>query len=270
MIGKGTVAVVTGAGSGIGRALVKQLAMRGCSVALVDVNEKGLLESQQIMAIFSGKFTIHIADVTREEQMAALPEAILKEHPHIDMLFNNAGITIDRSFADHSLQDWQKIMGINLWGVIYGCHYFLPHLAKRPQSYLVNTSSLAGFLGIPTQSSYCATKAAVRVLSEALYAEYRSRNVHILSVHPGAVRTNIFKGAIASSQNPAASKQMFDLVHKVAMDPDKAAARIVSAAEKRKQRVIVGLDAKMVEITKRLMPVLIHHLFAWAFGKRFR
>jgi NAD(P)-dependent dehydrogenase (short-subunit alcohol dehydrogenase family) len=101
--------------------------MRGCSVALVDVNEKGLLESQQMMAGFSGTFTIHVADVTREEQVAALPEAILKEHPHIDMLFNNAGITIDRSFADHSLQDWQKIMGINLWGVIYGCHHFLPH-----------------------------------------------------------------------------------------------------------------------------------------------
>jgi short-subunit dehydrogenase len=95
--------------------------------------------------------------------------------------------------------------------------------------------------------------------------------VHVLSVHPGAVRTNIFKGAIASSQNPAASKQMFDLVQKVAMAPDKAAARIVQSQQKSaSRRVIVGLDARMVEITKRLMPVLIHRLFAWAFGKRFR
>lgn len=265
MIDKNTVAVVTGAGSGIGRSIVKQLARRSCSVALVDINEKGLQETRKLLAGYPGKFSIHVVDVTREEQMAALPEAVLTEHPHIDMLFNNAGITIDKPFARHEIKDWQLIIGINLWGVIYGCHYFLPHLEKRPEAYLINTSSLAGFLGIPIQSSYCVTKAAVKVLNESLYAEYKGKNVHVLSVHPGAIKTNIFQAAINSSDNPEASSKMFDLVAKVAMDPDKAAAKIIKAAEKKQQRVIVGIDARLIEIVKRLFPVWIHKLFAFGF-----
>ena len=265
MIDKNTVAVVTGAGSGIGRAIVKQLARRCCSVALVDINGKGLEETRKMLAGYPGNFSIHVVDVTKQEQVAALPGAVLKEHPHIDMIFNNAGITIDKPFACHSMKDWELMVGINLWGVIYGCHYFLPHLEKRPEAYIINTSSLAGFLGIPTQSSYCVTKAAVKALNESLYAEYKCKNIHVLSVHPGAIKTNIFQTAIDSSDNPDASAKMFNVVAKIAMDADKAASKIVNAAERKKQRVIVGIDARMVEIAKRLLPVMIHKIFAFAF-----
>jgi hypothetical protein len=262
------VAVVTGAGSGIGRAVAKKLAMKGCHVALVDIQQQGLDETLQLLSIYSGKFSVHIVDVTKEEQMAALPQAVIDQHSHIDIIFNNAGTTIDRSFAAHSIKDWQFIINLNLWGVIYGCHYFLPHLLQRPEAYIVNTSSLAGFLGIPTQSSYCVTKAAVKALSESLYAEYKMHNVHVMSVHPGAIKTNIFNAAIEHAEDKEASQKLFALVSKVAMDADKAAAKIVNAMEKKKQRVIVGFDSKIVEVVKRLFPVFIHKVAAWAFKKR--
>lgn len=259
------VAVVTGAGSGIGRAVAKKLATKGCSVALVDINEKGLDETRQILQGFTGKFSVHVVDVTSEAQMALLPEAVIAQHEYIDMIFNNAGTTLDRSFAGHSLKDWQFMINLNLWGVIYGCHYFVPHLIKRPESWIINTSSLAGFMGIPTQSSYCVTKAAVKALSESLYAEYKYRNLHVLSVHPGAIKTDIFRKAIAGAEDQEASKKMFALVSKVAMDPDKAAAKIVRAMEKKQQRVLVGLDSRLVEFIKRVFPVLIHRLAALAY-----
>lgn len=259
------VAVVTGAGSGIGRAISKRLASEGCHVALVDVNRQGLAETQALLKIFAGTFSVHIVDVTNEAQMAALPEAVLAEHAAIDMIFNNAGTTLDRSFAAHSMKDWQFMINLNLWGVIYGCHYFLPHLTQRQESWIINTSSLAGFIGLPTQSSYCVTKAAVKALSESLYAEYKYRNLHVLSVHPGAIRTNIFNKAIEHAEDQEAAKKMFALVSKVAMDPDKAAAKIIRAVQKKQQRVLVGMDSRFVEIIKRLFPVLVHRLAAAAY-----
>jgi len=181
------------------------------------------------------------------------------------MLFNNAGTTIERSFDAHSMDDWRFMINLNLYGVLYGCHYFLPHLRVRPEAWIVNTSSLAGFLGLPTQSSYCVTKAAVKALSESLYAEYHSRNIHVLSVHPGAIKTNLFTTAIARAEDPEASKKLFALVEKVAMDADKAAEKIIRAAEKKHQRVIVGMDSRLVEWLKRLFPVMVHRIAALAF-----
>ena len=259
------VAVITGAGSGIGRAIAKQLAIKECSLALVDINEKGLEETRQLLQSYPGKISIHKVDVTSEEAMAALPGQVIAEHGHVDILFNNAGTTLDRSFAGHSIKDWQFLINLNLWGVIYGCHFFLPYLEQRPEAWIINTSSLAGLLGFPTQSSYCVTKAAVKALSESLYAEYKCRNVHVLSVHPGAIKTNIFAAAIERAEDQAASRKMFDLVSRVAMDPDKAAAKIVRAMEKKRQRVLVGMDSVMSDLVKRMFPVLVHKLAAFAY-----
>lgn len=262
------VAVITGGASGIGRAVAKHLIEKGCHLALVDVNQQALEETQKEFSRFARHVSIHRVDVTDKAQMQALPEEVIKEHGQVDILFNNAGITIDKSFDAHTIEDWELIVGINLWGVIYGSKFFMPYLKQRPEAFIINTSSLAGFVGIPTQSSYCATKAAVRALSESLYAEYKCHNIHVVSVHPGAIRTNIFQKAIEMSEDPDAAKQMFDLVSKTAMEPDKAAAKIVKAAMKKKQRVIVGIDSRLVEIAKRLMPVLIHKLFDWGFRLR--
>lgn len=262
------VTVITGAGSGLGQALAMLIASKGGHLALVDVNQKGLDETQKKISIFPVRSSTHIADVSNAERMAELPEEIIAEHQHIDVLFNNAGITIDKTFEEHSMQDWQKIVGINLWGVVYGYHYFIPHLLKRPESHIATTSSLAGFLGLPKQSSYCLTKAAVRALNESLYAEYKHRNLHITSIHPGAVQTNIFSVASEHAVDKEASEKFFETVKKFAMPADKAAAIIVKAVEKRKQRVRVGKDSIAVDIIKRLLPSAVHRIFAVVFKKQ--
>ena len=262
------VTVITGAGSGIGRALAQHIAGKGGNIALVDVSQKGLDETLASISHCSGKFTSHIADVTSEQQMQALPEAIVAEHQQIDVLFNNAGITIDKTFEEHTIADWQKIIGINIWGVIYGCHYFMPYLLQRPEAHIANTSSLAGFVGFPKQSSYCVTKAAVRALNESLYAEYKHRNVHVTSIHPGAIQTNIFNVAVEHSVDQDASRKFFEKVKKFAMPADKAATIIVKAVEQRKQRVRVGKDSVLTDIVKRLIPVSFHKLLASVFAKQ--
>jgi hypothetical protein len=264
------VAVVTGAGSGIGRAVSKQLAKRGCHIALVDVNMAGLEETQALLQTYPGTWSVHQVDVTNQEQMENLPEQVIAIHGQVDMIFNNAGITIEKTFESLSIKEWELMMGINIWGVIYGCKFFLPHLKQRPEAFIVNTSSLAGFLGIPTQSSYCVTKAAVKALSESLWAELKSSNISVTSVHPGAIKTNIFNAAMEHSDDVEAAKKMFDLVEKFAMDVDKAAAKIVRAVEKKQQRVIIGMDSGAVEVLKRLFPVSIHSLFAWGFKQQKR
>lgn len=262
------VTVITGAGSGLGQALAVLIASKGGHIALVDVNQKGLDATLEKIKIFSARFTTHIADVSNRERMAALPEEIIAEHKQIDVLFNNAGITIDKTFDEHDLADWDKILGINLWGVIYGYHFFIPYLLQRPESHIATTSSLAGFLGLPKQSSYCLSKAAVRALNESLYAEYKCKNLHITSIHPGAVQTNIFNVASEHAVDKEASQKFFETVKKFAMPADKAAAIIVKAVEKRKQRVRVGKDSIAVDILKRLLPSAVHSIFAAVFKKQ--
>ena len=124
------VAVVTGGGSGIGQALARQLAKKGCNLALVDINRSAMLETKKQLDDYDVDVSTHVADVSSEESMKALPGKVLKVHGKVNLLFNNAGITLAKSFEGHSLADWERIIGINLWGVIYGCHFFLPHLKK--------------------------------------------------------------------------------------------------------------------------------------------
>jgi len=262
------VVVITGAGSGIGQAVALHVAELGCHIALVDINEKGLVETQEKLTRFSGCYSSHVVDVTNKDQMQALPEAVIKNHGCVDVLFNNAGITINKTFNTHTLEDWEQVVGINLWGVIYGCKFFMPYLEKQTEAFIINTSSLAGFLGMPNQTSYCVTKAAVKALSEALYAECKGNNIHVISVHPGAINTKIFDFAIEHSDDQEASKKMFDKVKRFAMQPNVAAEKIIRATVKKRQRIVIGVDAHIVEIIKRLMPVAVHKLFVWGFNRR--
>lgn len=264
------VAVITGAGSGIGQAIALRLAELGCHIALIDISERGLLETQEKLSHHSGDYSTHVIDVTNKEQMQSLPQSVLARHGQVDILFNNAGITIEKSFSTHSIEEWEQVIGINLWGVIYGCKYFMPALEQQSEAYIINTSSLAGFLGMPNQTSYCATKAAVKALSESLYAECKVKNIHVVSVHPGAINTSLFDFATQHSDNPEASKKMFDRIRRFAMQPELAATKIITAAEKKQQRVVIGIDAHLIEMAKRLMPVSMHRLFSWGFRRRYQ
>ena len=220
----GRVAVVTGAGSGIGRALSLALAERGADIALVDVDPARLTEVQADIQAMGREASVHQVDVSSREQMAALPEQVIARHGAVHILVNNAGVSVNLPFEQQDVDDLEWITGINYWGVMYGCRYFLPYLRRADEAHIVNISSSAGLTGMKGQSSYAATKFAVLGLSECLYVELARSNVGITCVHPGAVATNILEAARMEPEHKARMLKMFHL----SMPPEKAARLIFS------------------------------------------
>jgi len=264
---KGKVAVVTGAGSGIGRALAQALAKEGCHVALCDINEQGLRETRELLAALAVNTSVHVASVADRERMAVLPEEIEQVHGAIHLLFNNAGVTVSKSFEDHTLADFDFLLGINQWGVIYGCHYFLPFIKKQCEGHIINTSSMAGFLGFPNQCAYSMSKAAVKAFSETLHVELACHNIGVTSIHPGAIRTNIMHAAMAKSGADDETRKLAALVDRFGKSPEDLALIVLKAVKANRMRVLVGPDAYLFEILKRLFPVWIHKPFEIAFKR---
>jgi len=261
----GRTAVVTGAGSGIGRALARALAAEGCRLALVDVDPAGLDETRRLLG--SAPVTTHVASVADRERMAALPAEIQAAHGAIHLLFNNAGITINESFEDSSLRNLELVIGVNLWGVLYGCHYFLPALKQAGEAQIVNTSSMAAFLGLPNQAAYSLTKAAVRSLSETLRVELAHHGIGVTSIHPGAIRTNILKAAARHGGDPEQTARLAALVARFGMAPEKLAARVLRAVKRNRMRQRIGVDSYLADWAKRLLPVAVHAPLRWAFDR---
>lgn len=250
----GRVAVITGAGSGIGRALALALVAEGCELALVDVNEARLREVQA--EIGETRATIHVADVADRKRMAAVAQEIIAQHDRVDILVNNAGVSVGADFEEHSLEDFDWIVGINLLGVVHGCKFFLPYLRRSDDAYIVNLSSVFGIIGVPGQTSYCATKFAVRGFSEALAAELADSTVRVMSVHPGGIRTNIAKDTRFSSTMADRRAKIVEYFEKRAMPAEKCAALIVTAMRKGKRRLLVAPEAHATDLIKRLFPSL--------------
>ena len=256
----GRVAVITGAGGGVGRCLCVALAQRGCHLAMVDISEPALEASAQAVASLGVKVSQHVVDITDKEQMQALPDSVLAEHGKINILINNAGITLQKSFATHSIEDWEKIVGINWWGVLYGCHYFLKALEASGEAHIVNLSSMNAFVGLPGQTSYCATKAAVRLLSESMWAELEKLNIGVTSVHPGAIKTEMIQATLKNSDDLEAAERNYRLAQKIGVTPEHVADRIIKAIENKSIRIRVGKDAIILEILKRWFPVGIQKM----------
>ncbi len=257
----GKVVVITGAASGIGRALAFELAAKGCNLALVDIDEKGLatllLELQKTQS--EGFVTTHLADVANRERMSTLAPEVAAEHSSIHVLINNAGIAYEGPFPQTPLEDWDRVIDVNLWSVIYGCHFFMPYLAKVDRGHIVNLSSLFGIVGMAGQSAYCATKFAVRGLSEALWEELRDTSVGVTVVHPGAIATDIMKRS--KGDDPELLERIDDWYARNALPPEKAAAQIVRAIEKGKHRLLITHDATLGDLVKRWMPVFGNKIF---------
>ncbi len=262
----GRVAVITGAAGGLGRALSGELAGRGCHLALTDVDEAALAAAAAGLEHHGVNVTTHRVDVTDREQMARLPAAVTASHGGVNLLVNNAGITLQKSFATHSLADWDRVVGINWWGVLHGCHFFLPALREADEAHIVNLSSMLGFLGMPMQSSYSATKAAIKGLSEALWAELAVEGIGVTSVHPGAIRTEMMQATISDSDDLDLAKRSYDLQQRFGISPEKAAAKIVRAVQRGKMRVRIGPDAFLLDWLKRLLPTAIHKPMKKAVG----
>jgi NAD(P)-dependent dehydrogenase (short-subunit alcohol dehydrogenase family) len=251
---KDKVAVVTGAASGIGRATSLALAAEGCDLAIADVNEAGLAETAEQIKVLGRRVRADRVDVSDKERVRRFAADVFAEYGRIDVLVNNAGVTITADFEEHTLEDWEWIVGINFWGVVYGCKFFLPYLKQAQEAHIVNVSSVFGIVGVPGQSSYCATKFAVRGLSEALWVELKEHNIGVTSIHPAGVRTNIAKDARTKEEGK--KSEAIKIIDRYSVPPERCAELIVSAIKKNKMRQLVARESYLIDFAKRMAPAL--------------
>ena len=191
------VAAITGAGSGMGRTLALRLAEQKCHLALSDVNEAGLAETAQLAAQYGVKVTTRKVNVAERAAVYAWADEVVRDHGKVNLIFNNAGVALGATVEGMSYEDFEWIVGINFWGVVYGTKAFLPHLRASGEGHVINTSSVFGLMAVPSQSAYNATKFAVRGFTEALRQELElgKTGVSATSVHPGGIKTNIARAA---------------------------------------------------------------------------
>ena len=246
------VVVVTGAGGGIGRELVLNLLSKGASVAAVDINKEALVETFVQAGGKSGKLSTHIVNITNREAVEALPEQVIAFHGAVDGILNNAGIIHD--FVKINDLDYEKIksvMDINFYGTLYMTKTFLPYLLERPVGHITNVSSMGGFLPVPGQSIYGASKAAVKLMTEGLSAELKDTNVNVTVVFPGGVSTDIMKNSgVEGAEKADVSEQDMSQL----LTPKKAAEIIVNGIETDQYRILAGKDSKMMDKLYRLSP----------------
>ena len=256
----GAVAAVTGAASGIGRALALELAARGCDLALADRDEAGLQAvAAEIAKNPSRKVSVHRVDVAEPKQIEDFAQGALAAHPGLNILVNNAGVALLGQFneVDQAEMDW--LMNINFWGVVHATRAFLPHLSRQREAHIVNLSSLFGLIAPPGQTAYAAAKFAVRGFSESLRHELQmaASPVRLSVVHPGGVSTNIVRNSrmgvgVADNARRAETIERFDTVAKTT--PAAAAQRIIAGIEKNAPRILIGNDARMMDLLQRVLP----------------
>lgn len=250
---RGKVIAVTGAGSGIGRSLTLELLGRGASVAAVDLNIESLQKLKaEVGTRKAKKVSIHQLDISDEKKVKLLPSSIIEAHGSVDGIINNAGII--QPFVrvnDLEINVSKKVFDINFYGTLFMVKAFLPELLERPEGYIANVSSMGGFLPVPGQSLYGASKAAVKLLTEGLYAELRDTNIGISVIFPGATETNISAnsnvGTSVSQESDAAKSYKM-------LSPDDAAKIIVDGIEKGKLQIYTGKDSKFMNLLYRLSP----------------
>jgi short-subunit dehydrogenase len=258
---KNKVAAITGAASGMGRTLAVELARRGCHLALSDVNETELVKTAELAGRHGVKVTVTRLDVANKEAVYAWADQVVRDHGKVNLIFNNAGVALTAPLEHVKLSDFEWIVGINFWGVVYGTQAFLPHLKASGEGHIINTSSLFGLMSVPTQGCYNATKFAVRGYTEALRMELEMEGacVSATCVHPGGIATNI---AMAGKVDPVMEKltgvteeQQKRRANKMisTTTADSAALQILSAVEKNARRVLVGPDAKFLDKVVRLL-----------------
>jgi len=246
------VIVVTGGGSGMGRELVLQLLNKGARVATVDIHDEALAETKELAKEKASNLHTRNLNISDREQVESFPDEVIKHFGNVDGVINNAGII--QPFIDVNELDYDRIehiMNINFYGTLYMTKAFLPHLLKRPEAHIANVSSMGGFIPFPGQTFYGASKAAVKLLTEGLYAELKETNVGVTVIHPGAINTNITKNSGVEMKNTDQAGQ--GKAPKM-LSSEKAASIMLKAIEKKKFRVMVGSDARFLDLFYRLSP----------------
>jgi short-subunit dehydrogenase len=266
-INAATVAV-TGAASGIGRALAIELAARGADLALADRDEAGLQSvATDIAARSSRKVTLHRVDVGDPEAVAGFSREAIAAHPSLNILINNAGVSLLGLFHEVDQAQMEWLFNINFWGAVHATRAFLPHLASRPASHIVNVSSIFGILAPPGQTAYSAAKFAIRGFSEALRHELQSAGspVRLSVVHPGGIKTNIVRNSrtgsgIAGNERRSQAIDRFDVIAQTTAKD--AALRIIKGIEKNEPRILIGNDARFMDILQRFRPATYWNVMA--------
>lgn len=254
---RGRTAVITGAGSGIGRAIAMSLAQRGCHLALADIDADGLAETVSMLPAHGLRMTQHHLDVADRAMVAAFPAIVMAQHGGADVLVNNAGVALGGTFDMVSEDDFDWLFNINFHGVVRMTRAFLPLLRSSTEARLVNISSIFGIVAPAEQVAYAASKFAVRGFSEALRHELEGSTVGVTVVHPGGVRTKISENARAPQGVDTAEvlRRRAAFAKFLRMPPGKAGEIIVRGIEQRKKRVLVGRDAVGLSLLARLAPV---------------
>jgi NAD(P)-dependent dehydrogenase (short-subunit alcohol dehydrogenase family) len=258
-----TVAVITGAGSGIGRELAREFARSGAALALADIDASGLAETTRLLGDPGStgipRVTTHLLDVSNRARFAAFADEVLARHGRVNLVVNNAGVALIGNTRELSLDDIEWLMGINFWGVVHGVKLFLPALEREPHAMIVNLSSIFGIVGVPGHAAYAASKFAVRGFSEVLRHELAAARsgVRVCVVHPGGIRTNIARrsrlGATAQRESLAQEIDRFERIARTSAEV--AARRIALGIARDEDRVLVGPDAWLIERIQRWLPV---------------
>ena len=258
-LGPGRVVAITGAGSGIGRAVAVELAGRGCDLALADVDEAGLAETVLRCERTGVRVSPTSLDVTDRDAVFAWADEVVERHGHVNVVVNNAGVALVASTLGQSIEDVEWLMGVNFWGVVHGTQAFLPHLSVAPGGgHVVNVSSVFGLVSVPAQSAYNASKFAVRGYTDALRMELEIEGspVSCTTIHPGGIKTDIVRHARTDESMTITGTNQDDIVAEfdraAISTPEKAARQIVRAVERNRRRALVGPDAKVIDLISRL------------------
>lgn len=244
----GKVVAVTGAASGIGRALAQTLAEEGAHLAIADVNEAGLRETVALLPA-GAHVSQHTLDVRDRTAFEAFAQAVKAQHGGADVIINNAGVATRASIEDSSYEDLEFVINVNLWGVIYGTKAFLPLFRERGAGHIVNIASINSLVPFPLNGPYNISKYGVYGLNETLMQELRGQTIRVTSVHPGGVRTNIVVNGRGMSAHQA---KAFSRVARTT--PARAARTIVDGIKNNRERVFVGVDSKIMATAKRIAP----------------
>ena len=255
---EGKIVVVTGAGSGIGRALALQLAAQGAQLALCDINETNLQKTVEIASAHGVKVYSAAVDVSKREAFGTFADNVARALGNASVIINNAGVALSQNVEGMDRKDFEWVLNINFWGVVNGCEAFLPQLRQQKDAHIVNISSIFGIIGVPSQSAYNASKFAVKGFTEALRQELNGSNIHVTCVHPGGIKTNIARNARVHNDMfgrvADVKKLAADFDRLAATTAEEAARQIVRAIENNQKRLLIGKDAKALDVIQRLLP----------------
>ncbi|MEM6343097.1 MAG: SDR family NAD(P)-dependent oxidoreductase [Bacteroidota bacterium] len=263
-------AVITGAGSGIGKALALALGAEGCHLALSDVNQEGLAETQSRLEDMGVRVHTEILDVADREAFYGYAERLIKHFGPVQIVINNAGVSLTADLLNVSYEDYEWIFNINFWGMVYGSKAFLPHLLEQEEAWLTNISSIFGILAVPTQGTYVSTKFAIRGFTETLREELLHTKINVACVHPGGIKTNIARAGkydtktLGTTDNERLIRNFDKLAPTTA---EQAAQVILQGMEKRKARILIGKDAKRLAWLQRLFPSGYQKIVARRYSK---